>query len=84
MILSFLMTKFGINVLFNINQSVTHHTVMLLLPYVCQLSNVTSQRKDIYDLGCGQLVEMTVVLASPEGILILYGSGIFAIETYII
>ena len=84
MIQSFMMTKFGINVFFNINQSVTHHTIMLPLPCVYQLSNVTCQLKDIYGLGCSQLVEMTVVLASPEGILILYRSGIFGIDTYIV
>ena len=46
--MSFLMTKVGLNVLFSINQSVSHHNIMLLLPYVSQLSNVTSQLKDIY------------------------------------
>lgn len=56
---------------FNINQSVTHHTNMLLLPCVYQLFNVACTLNDIYGLGCGQLVEMTVVLTSPEGILIL-------------
>ena len=84
MILPFLMTKFGINVLFNINKSVTHHIIMLLLPYMYQLSNITCQLKDMYGLGCGQLVEMTVVLTSPEGIRILCRSGIFAIDTYIV
>ena len=49
--MSFLMTKVGLNVLFSINQSVSHHNIMLLLPYVSQLSNVTSQLKDIYGLG---------------------------------
>ena len=53
MILSFLMTKFGINVLLSISQSVTDHTIMLILPCVSQLSNVTCQLKDIYGLGCG-------------------------------
>lgn len=69
---------------FNINQSVTHHTNMILLPCVYQLFNVACTLKDIYGLGCGQLVEMTVVLTSPEGILILYISGIFAINTYMV
>jgi hypothetical protein len=49
--MSFLMTKVDLNVLFSINQSVSHHKIMLLLPYVSQLSNVTSQLKDIYGLG---------------------------------
>ena len=40
-----------LNVLFSINQSVSHHNIMLLLPYVSQLSNVTSQLKDIYGLA---------------------------------
>jgi hypothetical protein len=57
---------------------------MLLLPYVYQLSNITCQLKDMYGLGCGQLVEMPVVLTSPEGIRILCRSGIFAIDTYIV
>jgi hypothetical protein len=41
--MSFLMTKVGLNVFFSINQSVSHHNIMVLLPYVSQLSNVTSQ-----------------------------------------
>ena len=49
--MSFLMTKVGLNVLFSINQSVSHYNIMLLLPYVSQLSNVTSQLKDIYGLA---------------------------------
>jgi hypothetical protein len=49
--MSFLMTKVGLNVLFSINQSVSHHNIMFLLPYVSQLSNVTNQLKDIYGLG---------------------------------
>ena len=61
---------------------------MLLLPYVSQLSNVTSQLKDIYGLHVvAQLVVMMtghVVLTSPEGLLILYRSGIFAIDTSIV
>ena len=64
---------------------------MVLLPYVSQLSNVTSQLEDIYDLHVGvQLVMMTVpvcghvVLTSPEGLLILYKSGILAIDTSIV
>ena len=75
---------------FSINQSVSHHNIMVLLPYVSQLSNVTSQLKDIYGLHVGvQLVMMTVVsghvvLTSPEGLLILYKSGIFAINTSIV
>jgi hypothetical protein len=45
----------GLNVLFSIHQSVSHHNIMLLLPYVSQLSNVTSQLKDIYGLAlCAQ------------------------------
>ena len=89
--MSFLMTKVGLNVFFfSINQSVSHHNIMVLLPYVSQLSNVTSQLKDIYGLHVGvQLVMMTVVsghvvLTSPEGLLILYKSGIFAIDTSIV
>jgi hypothetical protein len=35
--MSFLMTKVDLNVLFSINQSVSHHKIMLLLPYVSQL-----------------------------------------------
>ena len=54
--MSFLMTKVGLNVLFSINQSVSHHNIMLLLPFVSQLSNVTSQLKDIYGLGAQLLV----------------------------
>jgi hypothetical protein len=54
--MSFLMTKVGLNVLFSINQSVSHHNIMLLLPYVSQLSNVTNQLKDIYGLGAQLLV----------------------------
>ena len=42
--MSFLMAKVGLNVLFSINQSVSHHNIMLLLPYVSQLSNVPPQR----------------------------------------
>jgi hypothetical protein len=89
--MSFLMTKVGLNVFFFcINQSVSHHNIMVLLPYVSQLSNVTSHLKDIYGLHVGvQLVMMTVVsghvvLTSPEGLLILYKSGIFAIDTSIV
>ena len=88
--MSFLMTKVGLNVFFSINQSVSHHNIMVLLPYVSQLSNVTSQLKDIYGLHVGvQLVMMTVVsghvvLTSPEGLLILYKSGIFAIDISIV
>jgi hypothetical protein len=58
--MSFLMTKVDLNVLFSINQSVSHHKIMLLLPYVSQLSNVTSQLKDIYGLGL-------LVLAGRDG-----------------
>ena len=54
--MSFLMTKVGLNVLFSINHSVFHHNIMLLLPYVSQLSNITSQFKDIYGLGAQLLV----------------------------
>jgi hypothetical protein len=78
--MSLLMTKVGLNVLFSINQSVSHHNIMVLLSYVSQLSNVTSQLKDIYGLHVGvQLLMMTVVVwtcdvvsTSPEGLLILY------------
>jgi hypothetical protein len=46
---------------FSINQSVSRHNIMVLLPYVSQLSNVTSQFKDIYGLHVGvQLVMKTV------------------------
>jgi hypothetical protein len=56
------MTKGGLNVLLSINQSVSHHNIMLILPYVSQLSNVTSQIKDIYGLHVGaQLVVMMTV-----------------------
>jgi hypothetical protein len=48
--MSFLMTKVGLNVFFSINQSVSLNNIMVLLPYVSQLSNVTSQLKDIYGL----------------------------------
>jgi hypothetical protein len=59
--MSFLMTKVGLNVFFSINQSVSHRNIMVLLPYVSQLSNVISQFKDIYGLRVGvQLVMMTV------------------------
>ena len=54
--MSFLMTTVGLNVLFSINQSVSHHNSMLLLPYVSQLSDVTNQLKDIYGLGAQLLV----------------------------
>ena len=49
--MSCLMTKgkVGLNVFFS-DQSVSHHNIMVLLPYVSQLSNVTSQLKDIYGL----------------------------------
>ena len=61
--MSFLMIKVGLNVLFSINQSVSQHNIMLLLPYVSQLSNVTSQLKDIYGLHVGaQLVVMMIDL----------------------
>jgi hypothetical protein len=85
--MSFLMTKVGLNVLFSINQSMSHHNIMLLLPYVSQLSNVTSQLKDIY--GLAQLLVLWwswwhVVLTSTEGLLILYRSGIFAIDISIV
>ena len=88
--MSFLMTKVGLNVFFSINQRVSHHNIMVLLPYMSQLSNVTSQLKDIYGLHVGvQLVSVVmmtghVVLTSPEGLLILYKSGIFAIDTSIV
>ena len=91
--MSFLMTKVGLNVFFfSINQSVSHHNTMVLLLYVSQLSNVTSQLKGIYGLHVGvQRVMMTVVsvsghvvLTSPERLLILYKSGIFAIDTSIV
>ena len=84
--MSFLMTKVGLNVLFSINQSVSHHNIMLLLPYVSQLSNVTSQLKDIYDLRPNFLwwSWWHVVLSSPEDLLVLYRSGIFAIDTSIV
>ena len=86
--MSFVMTKVGFkNVFFSINKSVSHHNIMVLLPYVSQLSNVTSQFKDIYGLHVGvQLVMMTVhvPLTSPEGLLILYKSGIFAIDISIV
>ena len=60
--MSFLMTKVGLNMFFSINQSVSHHNIMVLLPYVSQLSNVTSQLKDIYGLHVGvQLVMRTGV-----------------------
>jgi hypothetical protein len=82
------MTKVGLNVLFSINQSVSHHNIMLLLPYVSQLSNVTSQLKDIYGLGAQLLVMIMtwwhVVLTSPEDLLILYRSGIFAIDSSVV
>jgi hypothetical protein len=66
--MSFVMTKVGFkNVFFSINQSVSHHNIMVLLPYVSQLSNVTSQFKDIYGLHVGvQLVMMTVHVPSQE------------------
>jgi hypothetical protein len=75
-----------LNVLFSINQSVSHHNIMLLLPYVSQLSNVTSQLKDIYSLGAQLLVMimMTCGIDLPEDLLILYRSGIFAIDTSIV
>jgi hypothetical protein len=80
--MSFLMTKVSLNVFFSINQSVSHHNIMVLLPYVSQLSNVTSQLKDIY--GLHDVGVQLVVLTSPEGLLILYKSGIFAIDTSIV
>jgi hypothetical protein len=52
-----------LNVLFNINQSVSHHNIMLLLPYVSQLSYVTSQLKDIYGLGAQLLVMIMMTCA---------------------
>jgi hypothetical protein len=58
--MSFLMTKVGLNVFFSINQRVSHHNIMVLLPYVSQLSNVTSQLKDIYGL-CAQLLVMIMM-----------------------
>jgi hypothetical protein len=64
--MSFLITKVGVNVFFSINQSVSHHNIMVLLPYVSPLSNVTSQLKDIYGLHVGvqlvSVVMMTVVV----------------------
>ena len=59
---------------------------MLLLPYVSQLSNVTSQLKDIYGLGAQLLamIMMTCGIDLPEDLLILYRSGIFAIDTSIV
>ena len=60
--MSFLMTKVGLNMFFSINQSVPHHNIMVLLPYVSQLSNVTSQLKDIYGLHVGvQLVSVVMM-----------------------
>ena len=60
--MSFLMTKVGLNVFFSINQSVSHHNIMVLLPYVSQLSNVISQLKDIYGLHVGvQLVSVVMM-----------------------
>jgi hypothetical protein len=59
---------------------------MLLLPYVSQLCYVTSQLKDIYGLGAQLLVMimMTCGIDLPEDLLILYRSGIFAIDTSIV
>ena len=76
--------------LLSINQSVSHHNIMVC--HVSQLSNVTSQLKDIYGLHVGvQLVMMTVDmwywpgnLPRSGGLLILYKSGIFAIDTSIV
>jgi hypothetical protein len=60
-------------------------------PITTLWSNVTSKLKNIYGLHVGvQPVMMTVdmchdvVLTSPEGLLILYKSGIFAIDTSIV
>ena len=71
------MTKVGLNVLFSINQSVSHHNIMLLLPYVFQLSNVTSQLKDIYGLGAQLLVMIMMESGSfrPDD---LFAPGRFA------
>jgi hypothetical protein len=63
--------------------------MLLLVTWLkLKLSNVTSQLKDIYRLA--QLLVMImktwwhVVLTSPEGLLILHRSGIFAIDTSIV
>ena len=72
--MSFLMTNVGLNVFFSINQSVPHHSLMLLIPYVSQLSNVTSQLKDIYGLGAQLLVMimMTCGIDLPQKIFLFY------------
>jgi hypothetical protein len=62
--MSFLMTKFVLNVLLSINQSVSHHNIMLLLPYVSQLSNVTRQLKHIYGLGARLLVYVVKIMVT--------------------
>ena len=55
-------TELTLYVFFSINQNVSHHNIMVLLPYVSQLSNVTNQLKDIYGLHVGvQLVMRTGV-----------------------
>jgi hypothetical protein len=61
--MSFLMTKVGLNVFFSIDQSVSHHNIMVLLPYVSQLSNITSQLKDIYGLHVGSLTSCFGLMA---------------------
>ena len=63
-----------LNVLFSINQSVSHHNILLLLPYLSQLSNVTSQLKDIYGLGAQLLVMimMTCTHWPPQKIFLFY------------
>ena len=57
-----MMTKGGLNVFFSINQSVSHHNIMILLPYVSQLCNVTSQLKDIYGLHVGVQIVSVVMM----------------------
>ena len=72
----------GINVLFHIYQSVAHHNIMHLLLCVSQLFNVIRQLKDInlQTLGCGDDCGIDL----PEGLLILYRSGIFVMDTSVV
>ena len=82
------MTKVGLNVLFSINQCVPsqHYASTAICVPVVQCNKPTQRHlrptcscPTCCDDDCGH-----VVLTPPEGLLILYRSGIFAIDTSIV
>jgi hypothetical protein len=85
--MSFLVTKVGLNVFFSINKCVPsqHYGSTAICVSVVQCNKPTQRhlqptcRCPTCDDDCGH-----VVLTSPEGLLILYKSGIFAIDISIV